>query len=454
MENKYQSLLGEASVSKLIWKMSIPSIIGVMAYNIYNIIDTIYVAKGVGTNAAGGLAVSFPLFLFLSAVTTTLGSGAASVMSRAFGEKDYEKANKTAANTIGLFYFIAILVTIFGLIFLNQLLYAMGVMDSLLPYAKSYTRIILIGAVTSTAFSSLIRAEGSSKYAMYVWVIPMLTNIILDPVFIFGFQMGVSGAAVATVIAQCVSVVMSIYYFFLSGKSSLKIKLRHFIPNGKILQEIVFIGMPSFVQMFGYSISIIIINQILKKYGGDLSISTYGIVSKINTFLIIPMNGILQGIQPIIGYNYGAQKKQRVWETIKRASFITGIYGAVISLSLIVLAEPIMYIFTSDPAVIRMGSYILKIINIGILFSGIQSIQSTYFQAVGKKLASLILSLCNYILCFIPVTLIMSGIYELNGVWYSFPISTIMSLFISTIFLINSLRKELYESGEITTDNE
>ncbi len=443
MENKYQSLLGEASVSKLIWKMSIPSIIGVMAYNIYNIIDTIFVAKGVGTNAAGGLAVSFPLFLFLSAVTTTLGSGAASVMSRAFGEKDYEKANKTAANTFGLFYFIAILITIFGLIFLDQLLYAMGVTDSLLPYAKSFTRIILIGAVTSTAFSSLIRAEGSSKYAMYVWVIPMLTNIILDPVFIFGFHMGVTGAAVATVIAQCVSVVMSINYFFLSGKSSLNIKLRHFIPNGKILQEIIFIGMPSFIQMFGYSISIIIINHILKKYGGDLSISTYGIVSKINTFLIIPMNGIVQGIQPIIGYNYGAQKKQRVWETIKRASLITGIYGVVISLSLIVLAEPIMYIFTSDPAVTRMGSNILKIINLGILFSGIQSIQSTYFQAVGKKLASLILSLCNYILCFIPITLIMSRIYGLDGVWYSFPISTIISFFISTILLIYSLRKEL-----------
>lgn len=362
MGNKNQTLLGEASIGKLIWKMSIPSIIGVMAYNIYNIIDTIFIAKGVGTNAAGGLAVSFPLFLFLAAVTTTLGSGAASVMSRAFGEKDYEKANKTAANTFVLFYVIALLVTIFGLVFLNQLLYAMGVTNALLPYARNYTRIILIGAVTSTAYSSLIRAEGSSKYAMYVWVIPMLMNIILDPIFIFGFHMGVTGAAVATVIAQCVSVVMSIYYFFLSGQSSLKIKLRHFIPNGKILQEIIFIGMPSFIQMFGYSISIIIINQILKKYGGDLSISTYGIVSKINTFLIIPMNGIVQGIQPIIGYNYGAQKKQRVRETMKKASFITGLYGIIISLSLIVLAEPIMYIFTSDPAVIRMGSYILKII--------------------------------------------------------------------------------------------
>lgn len=442
MGNGNQRLLGETPVKKLIWKMAIPSIMGVMAYNLYNIVDTFFISKGVGANAVGGVSVSFPLFIFLSAVSSTLGSGAASVISRALGQKDYEKANRAAANTFGLFYLLAIMVTVFGLIYLEQLLYMMGVTDALMPYAKRYTRIILMGAVTSTGFSNLIRAEGSSKYAMYIWVIPMSVNVILDPIFIFGLDMGVIGAAAATVVSQCVSMGMFLYYFFISGKSILRIRLRHFIPDKKLLCEIFFIGLPSFLQMIGHAVSIIIVNQFLKKYGGDLSINTYGVVSKINTFFSIPVTGFVQGLSPIIGYNKGAGKIERVRESIKFSLCVAGAYSFWGYVVIMVLASQLMYIFTDDNDMIVMGSHVLKIVNLGILCSSLQSVQSAYFQAVGEKKASLLVALCNQILCFIPILLMMSKAYGLDGVWYAFPMSTTIAVIISTIVLRKILKKE------------
>lgn len=442
MENKNQIMLGTYPIGRLIWKMSVPSIIGIMAYNVYNIIDTIFIAKGVGTFAAGGLAISAPIFLFLSALSTTLGSGASSVISRALGENDSDKVCRSVLNTFGVFYLFAILVTILGLRYLEPLLYGMGATKSLMPYAKGYARIILIGSVTSTAFSGLIRAEGSSKFAMYVWVIPMFFNIILDPIFIFLFHMGIEGAAFATVIAQCISVIMSFYYFFFSGKSIIKIKRKYFKPDGEILREIILIGLPSFIQLAGYGAVIIVINQLLKIYGGEIAISTYGIVNKINIFLIIPINGIVQGIQPIIGYNYGARKMCRVREVLKKSSIITAIYAIGVMLLLLALAKYMMYIFTLDKKVINLGGNILKIANSGIVFTGLQSIQTVYFQATGKKMISLFLSLCNYIICFIPITMLCTKLFGLNGVWYSFPFSAIVAFTITTAFSMYYFRKD------------
>lgn len=441
--NDNQALLENAPVSTLIRKMSVPSIIGVMAYNLYNLFDTIFISRGAGSSAVGGVAVSFPLFLFLSAVSSTLGSGAASVMSRAFGRKDYEKATKTAANTFLLFYITAILVTILGLCFLEQFLYAMGVTDTLLPYAKSYTRIILAGAVTSTGFSSLIRAEGSSRYAMYIWVIPMSANILLDILFIFGLRMGVIGAAAGTVMAQAISMFMSIYYFFLSGKSCLKFSVKDFIPDKGIIREVILIGIPSFLQMSGYSISIIIVNQFLRKYGGDLPISTYGIVSRVNTLFLFPVMGLVQGIQPIIGYSNGAGKPVRTAETLKKSSMLAVLYGACGYLVILLFSSQILRLFTTDEGILKLGSTVLKLTNAGIILNGLLNIQSAYFQAVGKKLLSLFLVLCNQVICFIPITFLLGSIFGLSGIWYSFPVSALLASVVSGPITVYSVRKSL-----------
>ena len=410
MDTTDKSFLGEYPVGKLLRKMSIPAIIALIVYNSNAIVDTVYIARGIGINAAGGLSVSFPLFIFLSAVSTTLGCGSASVLSRALGRKEYEKANKTAANTFGLFYAIAVCITFFGLVFLKKFLYSMGVTQELFPYAEKYTRIILLGAVTSTAFSSLIHAEGNSMFSLYIWLVPMAVNLILDPIMIFGFHLGVSGAAGATVLAQCVSVGMSVYYFFFSGKSALKIKAAHFLPDGMILREIIGIGLPSLVQLGSYSVALIVINRMLKSYGGNTPLNTYGIVNKINTFVIIPVNGIVQGIQPVIGYNYGAGKKDRVGIALKKSIAAAGIYGILISGIVFLSAAGIMHVFTSDLEVRAMGAVVLRITNAGIFFSAIQSVETAYFQAAGRKTAALLLSLCTYIFCFIPIAAGLSAL--------------------------------------------
>ena len=428
---KDKTFLGTEPVGKLIVRMSLPAVVGVLAYNLYNAADTVFIAKGVGTDAAGGLAVSFPLFLFLSAVTSTLGAGGASVISRALGQKDERRAARTVGNSFALFYAVAILVTVFGLIFLEPLLYAMGVTDTLLPYAKTYTRIILLGAVTCTGFSNLIRAEGSSRYAMYIWVIPVSLNLVLDPILIFGCHMGIAGAALGTVAAQCVSMGMSVYYFFLSPKRLYRVRLCDFRPDMGLLREVIGIGVPSFLQVAGYSLSILLVNQLLGQQGSDLAISTFGIVNKIQAFLILGITGMVQGVSPIIGYNFGAKNLARVRETMRKSYGILIIYGSAMCLLLLALAEPVMRIFSSDPQVIHLGGRLVKIMGLGLVCSGIQSVQAACFQAVGKKGMALFLSLCNYIVCFLPLMFLFYVCFGTDGIWYAFPASNFLAMLIS-----------------------
>lgn len=423
--------LGQEPIGKLLWSMTVPSIIGVMAYNLYNIFDTLFISIGVGTDAVGGVSVSLPLFIFLSAVSSTLGSGGASVMSRALGQKDYEKAGKTVGNTFSLFYITAILVTVTGLLYLDEMLHIMGITESLLPYARAYSRIILAGAISSTGFSSLIRAEGSSRYAMYIWVIPMGANILLDIVFIFALHWGVTGAALATVLSQVISMGMSIYYFFFSGKRALRLLPRHFLPDKKVLKEIISIGIPSFVQMSGLSISVIMTNRFLGIYGGALSISAYGIVSKIYTFFLIPILGLTQGLQPVIGYNNGAKKMERVRAALKLSSLTAAGYGLMMLLLTVLSAEAMVHIFTKDAEVITLGSHALRIISAGLLFSGLQYVQATYYQATGKKGRALCIALCNYVICYFPSLYILTSFYGLEGVWYALPLSAAVTAAVS-----------------------
>lgn len=426
-------ILETMPINKLLVKLSIPSLIGILSYNLYNIINTIYVSRGINVYAAGGVAITFPLFLFLSALSTTLGAGASSVISRAIGENDLKKASRAAANTFLIFWVFAIIITITGLLHLDQLLYAMGVTDQLMPFAHAYTKIILIGTITSTGFSNLIRAEGSSKYAMYQWIIPIVANLILDPILIFVLDLGVRGAAIATVLSQGISVAMFLHYYFIFKKTQLNITVRDFILDQAIVKEICLIGIPSFIQMMSQSITILVINNILKTYNGDLYISAYGIVNKIVLFFIIPVQGLLQGMQPIIGYNYGAKIKKRVEKTFLYALYAGGVYGVISTVGIMLLSKSLLYLFTNDVTMIEIGSRMLKIIGIGMFFLSVQMIHTTYFQSVGKSKISLFLSLCNNIVCVIPTLFLFSAIGGLKIVWFAIPVSNIVACVISVL---------------------
>lgn len=429
------------SIIHLIVTMSIPAMIGIVSYHLYNIINTIYISRGVGIEAAGGLAVSLPLFVVLSAVSTTLGAGASSSLSRALGKKEMEKANVIAANTFLVFWTVAILITFIGLLFLKPMLHMMGVTEKIMPYAETYCRIILIGAISSTGFSSLMRAEGASKFAMYQWIIPVLTNILIDPIFIFWLKWDVAGAAIATVISQCVSVGMFAYFYFISKKSVLNIRWHHFCPDLRIIKEIILIGLPAFIQMIGFAITIVVINRVLSSYDNEINIGTYGITNKILAFLMIPLQGMVQGIQPIIGYNFGSQKIQRVQDILKQASRLAGGYGAIVTGAILLFSKQFMIPFTTDTQVILLGSQILVILGLGTGFSGIQMMQTTYFSSTGNVKVSIGVSLLNYTICFIPLLMLFTKVYGVTGVWISFPVSNILTLMISWGMVKSESRK-------------
>lgn len=342
----------------------------------------------------------------------------------------------------------AILITIFGLVWLDELLVFMGVTDTLLPYARVYTRIILLGAVTSTGFSNLIRAEGSSRYAMYIWVIPMGANILIDCTLIFILRMGVIGAAIGTVAGQGISMAMSIYFFYISGKSVRQFRLQHFCPDIRLIGEIIGIGGPAFLQLCGQSLSLIVANQFLRQYGGDLAISSYGIAYKIVVFFLFPVQGLSQGLQPIIGYNKGSGHQKRTDQALRLASATACVYGICVYLVTLAFADIFMKVFTSDSTVIEMGIHILGIVNAAVLFSGIQNIQTTYFQALGKKVISLIMALCGQLLCFVPAVSTLSRFLGLDGVWWAFPASAMLSLAISSMLTMIQLKKTEFKSSD------
>ncbi len=440
MSKKNETMLKEAPIGKLLFKMSTPAIFSIIMYSLYNIIDTIYIGKWVGTQAMGGLTVAFPFQMILGAVATTAGAGAASLISRCLGKEDYQKANRTAGNTFITFWAVALLLTTLGLIFINPLLNILGTTENILAYAKDYLTIILLGIVFSTGFSSIIRAEGNIKFSMYLWIIPIFVNIILDPIFIFGFKMGVRGAALATVLSQLTSFCMSMYYFFLSGKSSLKITFNQLKPDFKLISEIFVLGFPAFIQQVSASLSMIIVNNFLRGYGGDIAISTFGIVNRITMFLIIPINGLVQAFQPIVGYNYGSEDYARVKSTIKLSAIVTSCYGLFVLLIVQLFPDFLVSIFSNDVELITLGSKIIRIMNLTLPIMGIQYLGTIYFQAIGKPTMSLLLLLVNQFIFFIPILILMSTLYGLNGIWFSFPIGSLLTFMITLVLVRKNIK--------------
>lgn len=299
----------------------------ILLYSIYSITDTYFVSTGVNEFAAGGISVASPILSILGAMSTTVGTGGASIVSRMLGKGNKEDAANVTSNAMMVYWIFAIACTVLGLLFIEPLLQLLGCTDSLMVYAKGYACIILLGSITSTAFSAIIRAEGDTKFSMYMWMVPVITNLILDPLFILVLKWGVKGAALGTICAQMISVVMSTYFFFFKKRESYSIRRDHFKLRIHIVKEIFVIGFPSLVLSVGGSICAILINNILKSQSGDVAITAYGIVWKIHGFFIMPCSGIVQGMQPIVGYNFGMGDFKRVRNTYEAVhNFDVGVW--------------------------------------------------------------------------------------------------------------------------------
>jgi MATE family, multidrug efflux pump len=449
--NEQSRMLENENIGKLLMKLSIPATIGMMVQALYNFVDTVFVGQGVGVYAIAGIAIAFPIQMVVMAVAQMLGIGGASIISRSLGAKDVKKAEKTMGNIFALVLIISTGIALLGSVFTVPLLKLFGATDQILPYATQYARVILMGTIFfsfAMASNNIVRAEGNAKIAMYTMLISAGLNILLDPIFIFetiplinlpGLNMGIRGAALATVVAQATTAVYLLYYF-LKGKSSLKFHMSNLKLDFVIIKEMIAIGSAAFFRQVAGSILAIILNKSLAIYSGSMAIAVYGVVNRLMMFTFMPLFGVVQGVQPIIGYNFGANKPERVKEAMRLATVITTIMSTFGFLVLMIFPEKMISIFNNDPKLIRMGVDAIKTIVLALPLVGFQVVGASYFQAIGKALPSLVLSMSRQVLFLIPLILILPVYFDISGIWASFPLADTMAAFVTFVMVVKEMK--------------
>jgi len=436
-------VLADDNIRKLLIKLSVPAMTGMLVMALYNIVDTIFVGRGVGTLGIAGLSIVFPVQMIVLAIGQMFGIGSASVISRSLGEGDIAKANRVLATIFVFTLIIAAIITCLALVFIDPLLRLFGATEAIFPYAKSYMSIIIFGSVlfiTAMTSNNIIRSEGQAKTAMLSMILGAGLNIIFDPIFIFVFKMGVAGAAAASVLAQFIAVIY-VLVFFQSGKSTLHFRWRSFCLDFAIFWEVVKIGFSSFTRHIAGSLVFIIVNNTLAVYGGDLAIAAYGIIVRFLRLIFMPIFGIAQGLQPIVGYNYGAKKPAKILKALK----IGLIYSSIVSTAGLLLIQLFPHffitIFSADEELIMIGSKALRMMTLAIPIVGFQIIGATMFQALGKALPALFLSMSREILLLIPLVILLPNFWGVTGVWAASPISDVASALLSFILLYKLVNK-------------
>lgn len=444
--------LGTEKIGRLLYQMSLPATVGMMVNSLYNVVDTIFIGQGVGPLAIGGLAIAFPIQMLTMGFAQLIGIGSASAVSRSLGEKNIYRANFITGNAYVLITIISILFVTIGLLFTDPLLKVFGATEGLIPYARGYIRVIFYGSIFfsfTMTVQYMIQAEGNARTPMISTLIGALLNIALDPIFIFGLKMGIEGAAYATIISQFVSFVYVLFYLY-SGKSSLKVEPHHLKLQVDIVREIFLIGSSAFTRSATNTIFSIVINNSLKFYGGDIAITIFGIVNRIIAFLFLPIIGVVQGMQPIAGYNYGARKFDRVKQVVKLSILVStamAVFGWFIGQN---FPHLIIRAFTSDAEIITDASSVFRIIIAAIPFLGVQFVGATLFQALGKAVPAIILSLLRQFLLLTPLILILPRLFNLGimGVWAAFPTADVLAVGITIGLLrseINKINREAVE---------
>lgn len=431
-------------VGRLLLKLTIPALIGMAVITLYNVVDTVFVGHYVGKLGIAALSIVFPIQMLSMGIGQMMGMGGAALISIAIGSNNKQKAERVLGNAITPAIILSGLLMIFGLSNTDFWLKLIGASEDVLPYATQYLQIILVGLFFQTlamTFNFLIRSEGNVRVPMTGMIIGAVVNIILDAIFIIALDMGVAGAAWATIIAQLLSVAYFIFYYF-KGNSYLKIYLKNLIIDWKILGSILAIGISSFVMMMATSVCAIIINRVLLQYGGDNAISAYGILNRIMMFALMPGMVIGQGLQPILGFNYGAKHYDRALKVIKIAVISATVCCIAAFFALYFFPEFTIRVFTSDKDLIEISVYAAKRIFITIPIIGFMMVSTTVFQAVGKSVQAFFSSITRTVIFLLPAVLILPNFWQLDGIWLAFPITDTMT-FIVIISLMIPLIREL-----------
>lgn len=437
--------LGTEKIGKLLKMYAVPGIIAQTAASLYNMVDSIYIGHipGVGSAAISGLAVTFPLMNLATAMGTLVGVGATTLISVLLGQKNYDTARRVLSNVLSLNLIIGALFSGVTLAFLDPILRFFGASDVTLPFARDYMLIILVGNVFTHlyfGFNGLIRASGHPKTAMGLTLFTVISNAVLDPVFIFVFEMGIRGAALATVICQMAALVYTMK-FFLDKKNLLHFPKPMFQIDWRIAGQSLAIGLGPFLMNSAACLVALFINQQLGKYGGDLAIGAYGIVNRLTMLFIMICMGFNQGLQPIAGYNYGARQYHRV----KEVFVLTAKWEILVTSLCFLMAELIpglaVSLFTNDPEMIRMASRALRIMCAGTALVGFGITTSTLFQCLGMVSKSIFLSLSRQLIFLLPLIYSLPMWFQEKGVWMSFPIADTLSVVVSLVFVLRLFKK-------------
>ncbi len=440
--------LGTKDIGKLLMQYAIPSIIATTASALYSITDSIFIGHGVGALAISGLAITFPLMNLSAALGTMVGVGASALLSMRLGQKDYDSANKIVGNVFLLILILGVLFTIPVLIFLRPILYFFGASDETMPYAYDFMQIIVSGTIITHLYFSLnavIRASGEPMKAMQATIMTVVINAVLNPLFIFVFGWGMRGSAIATIISQVV-VLMWQLHFFRQKDNFLTISRSNLRIDRKIALDSITIGMSPFLMNAVSSVIVIIINQGLLKYGGDLAVGAFGIVNRVAMLFVMIVFGLNQGMQPIAGYNYGAKLYDRVLEVLKKSVVFATIVMTVGFLVAELFPQSIVSIFTNNQELIAKSTTGLRIVFIFYPLIGFQIVVSTFFQSIGKAGKAIFLSLTRQVIFLIPFLLILPKYFGINGVWVAMPASDALSIILSFLLIrlqIKEFRKEI-----------
>jgi putative MATE family efflux protein len=441
---KHTGELGTLSIGKLLTKLSIPATIGMMVMVLYNVIDTIFVARYVGTMAIGGLAIVMPITMLISATGMALGVGGSSLISRYLGANDNDKANTVFGNLLMLTISFTVVFSILGYIFPDEVLKLFGADGEILPYAKEYYLIVLAGTPflgLSMAANNIIRSEGNARMSMIVMLFSSVLNLVLDYIFIINLNWGIAGAAWATLISQVVTFVFIAYYFVGSGNSSLKVRMHNLKFDLERVKETLAIGSSSFARQGSASIVAIFINNSLMYYGGESDVAIYGILNKVMMMSIFPMIGLVQGFLPIMSFNYGADNYKRVIRVINLSLTSSISLGLIGLFFMAVFPHGVFRIFTTDEAIITQGSKFLVIVIIVIPLVGVQMLGASFFQAIGLAKPALLLTLARQVFFLIPLVFILPRFLGIYGIWYAFPVSDISATILTVIYLYPHYKK-------------
>lgn len=437
--------LGTQPIGKLLVKQAVPASIGILVMSLNILIDTIFVGHWIGSTAIAAINVVLPVSFFIAALGMSIGIGGSSIISRALGSNNSIKALKTFGNQITLTLLLTITMVFFGLLYINDIIPAFGGKGAIFEPAKIYYRIVLYGVpflALCMMGNTVIRAEGKPKFAMYAMMIPSVGNLVLDYIFINLLDFGMEGAAWATTVSYLLCFAF-ILWFFLSKNSELKIDISHFGLNKSIVSEIGSLGFVTLARQAVVSITYLFMNNILYNLGGETSVTAYAIVGRMLMFALFPVFGVTQGFLPIAGFNYGAQEYQRVKKTIFTALKYASGLATLVFIMLMLFPEAITRLFTTDVEVIKQTPSDMRWVFAATPIVAIQLIGAAYFQAIGKAMPALLLTLTRQGFIFIPLILILPKFYGELGVWMSFPISDTLATIITAYFLNREVKRNL-----------